>query len=98
MSQGKVEEKNFDQGPVLFVVKIADEVDFEFFDFLENLAHFQNDENPHVSNCNFRRISEPVDDKDNNNQNVRCQCFSGIIIQNLSQCAQPFSLFKFYCY
>lgn len=66
MSQGEVEEKNFDKGPVLFVIKVAYEEDLKFFDFLKNLADLENDENSHVDDGTIRAVNELINEKNDN--------------------------------
>ena len=76
MCEAEVEEYDFDEGPVLFIVVILDEKGLQFFHFLQALRQFGDDKKSQVVDDVY--VSYDVDDKDEQAEKV--DDHAGVII------------------
>lgn len=89
----EVEQKNLDQVPVLFVVKVVDEEDLQFLDFLQALAQFDDDEQPEVDGDS--EVCKQVQDEDEHADKIDWEVVFEVVTPNLSERAQSLALLEF---
>jgi hypothetical protein len=92
MGKRKVEEKNLDEGPVLFFVEVMDEEDLKFLYLVQTLRKFDNDEKPKV--CSHLDFGEQIKHEDYHADDVNSEVVLKIIVPDLSQSPQSLALLK----
>ena len=54
MSIGEVDEKNFDELPILLIINIFNKINFNFLDFIDTLRKFKQNEQAKI--CDYIEI------------------------------------------
>ena len=93
VSEAEVEEHHLDQRPVLLVVVVLDEGDFQFLEFLKALGYFCDDKKPKKEEN--MRIQANVEDNKANIDNINDKTSFQVILKYLLQGLQLLSSLRF---
>jgi hypothetical protein len=92
MCKTEVKQKNLDQVPVLFIVKVVNKKYLQFLYFLQALAQFYDDEQPEVYGDS--EICKQVQDEDKHADKIDWKVVFEVVTPNLSERPQSLTLLK----
>ena len=95
VSKAEVENEDLDQGPVLLMIIVFDEVDFEFLQFFQTLRELCDNEEPEVEHC--VQLWVIVDEQKQQANDVDYHVVRAVVLQYFSESNEFLARARLHC-